>query len=148
MYPTLEAKLFSNSGQQGLAGINVSQIKKYFGDQQKYANKLTDGNLRIRFEVNEMPYQKKVGKGYAYNYFKDRNWDINRVMADVKSWRPDLFKPEYLPSQTATAVPAKSESNLPAAIEKTGIQKYLTKRNAMIGGGVLVGGAILYSLFK
>jgi len=152
MYPTLEAKLFSNSGHSGLAG-NISgakpsdsKIKGWVKDQQVWANRNHKGNLYGQLKAGGGYYTKKAPGSWQHRYYIYHDFDMGKIMADVKRAAPSYWKPEYekyLPKQVAT-----TNSNLPAAIDKAGIQKYLTKRNAMIGGGVLVGGAILYSLFK
>ncbi|WPP48960.1 hypothetical protein [Catalinimonas niigatensis] len=124
-----------------------SWFKDYMKSQQSWADKNHKGNLKNQviagFKYESDPKAPARQKGSAYIYYKSTGFNADKVMMDLKELRPDLFKPEYLPS---AATPAKINSPAVPAVAAGGgsfmenIKGYATPKNIAIaaaGAGLI-----------
>ena len=132
-----------------------SWFKGYMGDQQKWALKRPDKSLRNQvidgFKYVQNPSAPARQQSMAYHYYKSTGFNADKVMMDLKELRPDLFKPEYLPSaapaatppaqiDSAPLVPATTEATQAGFLSNFNIKEYATPKNIAIaaaGAGLI-----------
>ncbi|WPP49627.1 hypothetical protein [Catalinimonas niigatensis] len=122
-------------------------FRDYMSNQQKYADKNHKGNLKKQVEAGfryvQDPKAPSRMNGFDGLYYKSIGWNADKVMMDLKELRPDLFKPEYLPS---AVTPAKINSPAVPAVASGGgsfmenMKGYATPKNIAIaaaGAGLI-----------
>jgi len=146
MYPTLEAKILNNTSStlQGVPGVNDAKIREYAESNHRETQKR---NKPIERQITDAyNYHKQKNPTYSYVKFYEA-LGKEGVLKEFGRVAPNLY-PELVKkySQSATNVPATTQSSLPA-IPITGIKKYLTRSNIIMGAAGIGGLWLAYQMF-